>query len=250
MAATCAACSFTFRDEQDPFCQFCPKCGKSRTKQKTATLVEFTEARKRKLAGSSTRSNKKVSASSSTATSRNIVEINIGLASIDETSSVLKKRQGRMPLKVLHNINRNELKDLAIKKYARFDQNFCATDEYVLLYPDLKEVAFNPGTVNPFKLNEYKEDLGKPYQKLVFFLCQECDLSESLSLSASAGGGKKKKVPPVIQIEEGDERKSYVNDSYLYEPTNFDSNELFHDMSLPRAAIKLSFIINCFFIIV
>eukprot|EP00794_Sanderia_malayensis_P017949 gene17949-19744_t len=45
-------------------------------------------------------------------------------------------------------------------------------DVYVLLYPDYKEVITVPGNDElPFKLNVYKEELGRPYSQLNFYLC-------------------------------------------------------------------------------
>ena len=176
-------------------------------------LDEFTESRKRKMNQSKKHEkSKKTASSSSTSTNQknNIVEINIGIASIEEKSSVLKKRQGRMSLRVSETIDRHDLLEAAITKYARFNQNFCASDDYVLLYPDLSEVVFNPGTHKPFKLNEYKEDFGRSYSKVVFFLCQKCDFDEIESLTLPTSRTKPK---PVIAIEEND-RNDY-NDYHL-----------------------------------
>jgi hypothetical protein len=35
-----------------------------------------------------------------------------------------------------------------------------------------------PGTIEPFFLNKYKEDLGKPYSKIYFWLCSSIDVDK------------------------------------------------------------------------
>ena len=47
---------------------------------------------------------------------------------------------------------------------------------YVLLYPDGSQVITVPGTQKPFILKEYKEEIGKTYPRLNFFICPEKDL--------------------------------------------------------------------------
>lgn len=42
---------------------------------------------------------------------------------------------------------------------------------YVILYPDGSEVVFVPGTERPFQLAEYKNEIGKAYARITFFIC-------------------------------------------------------------------------------
>nr|XP_009305172.1 piggyBac transposable element-derived protein 4-like isoform X2 [Danio rerio]XP_021331739.1 piggyBac transposable element-derived protein 4-like isoform X2 [Danio rerio] len=44
---------------------------------------------------------------------------------------------------------------------------------YVLLYHDCSEVVYVPGSERPFKLSEYKKEVGKPYARITFFICLE-----------------------------------------------------------------------------
>ena len=190
---------------------YCRKCGSKTEVKRTMNLDQFTETRKRKMNQSQKREkSKKTASSSSTSTNpkNSVVEINIGIASIEEKSSILKKRQGRMSLRVSETIDRHDLLEAAITKYSRFNQNFCANDEYVLLYPDLSEVIFNPGTHKTFRLNEYKEDFGRSYAKVTFFLCQKCDFDEIESLTLPTSRTKQK---PVIAIEENGRDDHHYN---------------------------------------
>ena len=58
-----------------------------------------------------------------------------------------------------------------LKKYQKFDQDFCGS-ETILLYPDLSKVAFVSGTSELFKLNKYNNVFGKPYSQIKLFLQQ------------------------------------------------------------------------------
>ncbi|XP_046907347.1 uncharacterized protein LOC124488663 [Hypomesus transpacificus] len=57
---------------------------------------------------------------------------------------------------------------------------------YVLLYPDGSQVTTVPGTHKPFTLKEYKEEIGKTYQRLNFFICPEKDLKDHEHLSENS----------------------------------------------------------------
>ena len=44
-----------------------------------------------------------------------------------------------------------------------------------MLYPDLTLVCMIPGTQTPFTLKEYKDELGKPYERLTLYICKRED---------------------------------------------------------------------------
>lgn len=54
---------------------------------------------------------------------------------------------------------------------------------YVLLYPDCSEVIRVPGSEKPFKLAEYKKELGKPYSRITFYICFEKHILKEVSKS-------------------------------------------------------------------
>ena len=81
-------------------------------------------------------------------------------------------RGEKLLLKVKTTINYDDLKKKTIEKHSHHDQSFCGLEVYVLLYPNGKEALFLPGiTSTRFKLDSYKEELGKPYFQIVLYLC-------------------------------------------------------------------------------
>lgn len=62
----------------------------------------------------------------------------------------------------------------AVQKHLACDSSLIDT-RYQLLYPDGRIVEFIPGTRDPFALKSYKDFMGKPYSKLVFFICSDED---------------------------------------------------------------------------
>lgn len=60
----------------------------------------------------------------------------------------------------------------AVQKMRTFNKDM-QEGPYVLLYPDCSEVVHVPGSERPFKLAEYKKELGKPYSRITFFICLE-----------------------------------------------------------------------------
>ena len=72
--------------------------------------------------------------------------------------------------------------NLAVEKHAAHDQYFCGLKDYFLLYPDQKIVDTVPGTIEKITVERYKQELAKPYSKLVLFLCKECDYVYDLTI--------------------------------------------------------------------
>lgn len=54
---------------------------------------------------------------------------------------------------------------------------------FVLLYPDCSEVVNVPGSDRPFKLAEYKREIGKVYSRITLFLCKESHFKAGLKIS-------------------------------------------------------------------
>ena len=72
--------------------------------------------------------------------------VNVGIVSYNESVGCLKKQRGRLPVQVKDNANVIDLKVAAIEKYSKHDQQFCGLEDYVLLYQDLSDDVFLPGT--------------------------------------------------------------------------------------------------------
>lgn len=92
-------------------------------------------------------------------------------------NGVLKSMRGKtLPLEVQPNWSSEQLLTAAEKKVKDFNQDM-EEGPYVLLYPDGSEVKNIPGTNTPFKLQLYKEALGKAYQRITLFICKGQDFS-------------------------------------------------------------------------
>ena len=61
------------------------------------------------------------------------------------------------------------------KKRYRFNNDVITNEEkefYCLLYSYKTKAEFLPGSDEPFKLQRYKEEIGKLYSKIVLYLCR------------------------------------------------------------------------------
>ena len=67
--------------------------------------------------------------------------INVGIMERDNDSILKPVRGKKLPLKLSETSSAGETKVLAIDKHASNNQSFCGLEDYVLLYPDKKEVV-------------------------------------------------------------------------------------------------------------
>ena len=105
-----------------------------------------------------------------------ISQIKVGLAY--NSNGELKQRRGSsLPIDVKCNISDITLKRVALDKHLAFNKQLPRDHEFVLLYPDFQQVKYIPGTSQPFTLRCYKECLGKPYQRITLYLCDEEDFT-------------------------------------------------------------------------
>ena len=106
-----------------------------------------------------------------------VEEVKIQIGVMEEANGRLKKVKGRtLPLMVPTNIAAGELLKAATAKHGRHFKQFNPQESYFLLYPDQTVVSTLPGSSEPFVLNQYKEELGKPFSKLYFWLCSTSDM--------------------------------------------------------------------------
>ena len=86
----------------------------------------------------------------------------------------MKKVKGRtLPLMVPTNVTAGELLKAATAKHSRHFTQFNQLESYFLLYPDQTVVDTLLGSAEPFILNQYKEELGKPFSKVYFWFFQQ-----------------------------------------------------------------------------
>ena len=116
------------------------------------------------------------------------MEVKVGIS--QQTNSVVKIRQGKTNIiTISSSTNEKIIPQKAKEKHASFDQSFDTGIEYVLLYPDFREVKFIPGTTQPFILSDYKDAIGKDYECLTFYLTP---IEELLDNSDSDGESQKR----------------------------------------------------------
>lgn len=144
-------------------------------------LLSFTEFRRLKENDRQKHFNPKSKASgkrkSNETDKEKVVTCKIALMTYREDTDRLKLVRGSQhSLSVSPATNAYELRRKAVEKLSRFNRSLSNFPEhYCLLYPDLTLVCMIPGTEKPFTLKEYKDELGKPYERLTFYICKRED---------------------------------------------------------------------------
>ncbi|XP_032368074.1 uncharacterized protein LOC116687080 [Etheostoma spectabile] len=105
---------------------------------------------------------------------RKNVQINVGLMVPHGTDGTdLKPLRGKtLPEFTDPEVAAPDLLKQAVQKMRTFNKDM-HEGPYVLLYPDCSEVVHVPGSERPFKLAEYKKEIGKAYSRITFFICLE-----------------------------------------------------------------------------
>ena len=112
------------------------------------------------------------------------VNIVIGLMEWRNNDCVLKPKRGkRMQLRVSNMANAINILVKAEAKWGQYNKDlYDSGGDYKLLFESGEEVNKLPGTSTDFVLWKYKNELGKDYKRIVFYLCKGNDyhLSERL----------------------------------------------------------------------
>jgi hypothetical protein len=108
------------------------------------------------------------------------VTITIGIMRLCEETTLRKIRGSNMALTIATSSNESTILEGAIAKHARFNKTFNGDLKYTLLYPDGSEVKSTlPESDEPFSLERYKDELGKPYSRITLFICRVTDFLTS-----------------------------------------------------------------------
>ncbi|KAL4000595.1 alcohol-forming fatty acyl-CoA reductase [Sarotherodon galilaeus] len=111
------------------------------------------------------------------------VKINIGIMVSQQTD--LKLLKGKtLPLFISPKITAPDLLKQAVEKMRTFNKDL-VEGSYVLLYPNCTEVINVPGTERPFRLADYKEEIGKNYNRISLFICPESHFKQEDGTSDS-----------------------------------------------------------------
>lgn len=81
-------------------------------------------------------------------------------------------RSKTLPLLVDPEVSASNILKQSVQKMRQFNKDI-QEGPYVLLYPGCLEVIHVPGSEKPYKLAEYKKELGKPYSRITFYICLE-----------------------------------------------------------------------------
>lgn len=85
---------------------------------------------------------------------------------------MVKIRSSSVGVTIRTDATAEEVLTAAVEKQLACNRTLPKTD-YKLLYPDGSPVAFIPGTEESFSVLKYKSFLGKPYQRVVLYVCTE-----------------------------------------------------------------------------
>ena len=133
--------------------------------ERTLSFEEFYQMRERQRQTGFKPAKKKKrgsSASSSSTVSKKPTNVDIKVGIAQQTDGVVKVRRGKTHVfTVSSSANEKDITHKAKEKHASFDQSFDQAVEYVLLYPDFREVKLIPGTTQPFILCDYRDAIGK-----------------------------------------------------------------------------------------
>ena len=185
-------CSHCSAEVLSTSAKFCHSCGKELGAQSGSNTLKpasrqaalsFEDFRKRK--GDERCSKFNTKASNSKAAKQPKVEdsevtIQVGVMVWREDSCSLSAKRGcNLPLKIHTSANADVLKSRAVSKQNRFNSCMVKSSNpigYKLLYPDKTEVESNFAWQNTeFSLRRYKEELGKPYSRINFYVCSSVD---------------------------------------------------------------------------
>lgn len=163
----------------------------SSTVSSPASTLSFEEFRKRKEASRSSFFTKKNPKKRKGINEE--VKIQVGL--LHMVDGRLRKMKGRtLPVTVSPNVDASSLLEAAVEKHGKHFQQFKVSHKYALLYPDYTLVSNLPGNFQEFSLVKYKEDLGKSYAKVYFWLCKYTDFE---AVQADSDCEETDQTPPI-----------------------------------------------------
>ena len=95
--------------------------------------------------------------------------------------------------------NSKDVKAKAVGKLSRFNQTVSKCPSvYYLLYPDFTRVQKLPGTEEDFALFRYKEELGRPYERITLYLCKSIDYLSNRGVFSTDSDGESMEVSVLL----------------------------------------------------
>jgi hypothetical protein len=150
------------------------------------------------------------------------VNISIGYMKVDNDGNLKRCRGKTLPIRVSPGAGRSEILDKAVRKHANHDKNVVGELEHVLMNGDGNEITTLPGTEKEFVLREYKDEIGKNYNRITLFIALRsaymyaevsklkmvCADSESESESDTDNGARDVKGKVAVRSSPGSNKKS------------------------------------------
>ena len=96
----------------------------------------------------------------------------------NEKSGKIKPLRGkRIILRTSPDASYEELREKAVKRYKDFYRNILQSEElnYSLTFENGDKATYIPGSSEPFTLRKYKEEVGKEYKSITFYLLSSSD---------------------------------------------------------------------------
>lgn len=170
--------------------------------QSAVTPVSFDEYRERKEKERSSRFKPKAKKARTENNDKrpSEVKINIGLQKFrdDDLKFV---RGSTLPLKVNPTIGADELRKKGAEKIIKFNNDLTGGPfGFTLLYPDRTEVKTLPGSKEPFTLQRYREEIGKAYGRLTFYVCKTDEFLDFLCRSYCSDESDTTDFPTIEQV--------------------------------------------------
>ena len=183
----CHVCGRTSETEDLVKKRSCTTSATAQSDKPGTSALSFDVYRERKEKERSSRFKSKKAKAESNDKKPSEVTIQIGLIKCRDDD--LKVVRGcTLPLKIMPTTGADELLKKGAEKMIKFNKDLtCSPTGFTLLYPDRTEVRTVPGSVEPFTLQRYKEELGKAYGRLTLYLCKIDEFVDSSCRSYCSG---------------------------------------------------------------
>ena len=82
----------------------------------------------------------------------------------------------------------------------KFNKDLTSGGGFTLLYPDRMEVKNLPGSTEAFTLNRYREELGKPYPRIMLYICKTLAILDSMFLKTYNSDDSDTELPSYEEV--------------------------------------------------
>ena len=171
--------------------KFCPKCGKDlannkeikvrgeTSEKKNMSFKEFKETKEKQRATFFRKKPGRGKGSGKQQEDLNDTKITIGIM-VPDSVQLRRVRGKSLTVKVPKNATASMLLEARAEKHKAHSKDITKQEyNYVLLYEDCTEVKTLKESSEAFVLYKYKNECGKPYHRLNFFLCEALEFTQT-----------------------------------------------------------------------